>query len=522
MRVKSSILNISAGLGNQLLITILSFVSRTVFINILGIQYLGINGLFTNIFSMLALVEAGIGSSIIYSLYKPVSENDTEKIKILMNLYKKSYLVIAVVIFLLGLSILPFLNIFVKDPNIKNIHIIYMIFLLNTAAPYLYVHKNNLLQVYQKNYIVTITYSISSLISMCLKIIILYFTKNYILYLIIDIILSLTNSFILSLMVNKMYPFIKEKTNNRLDNETKHSIIKNIKAIVFQNIGNYLIFGTDNIIISSFISIVAVGIYSNYNMLIEISRNITYQIFHNLYHSIGNLVAKENIEKIYGIYRVYRLLNFWLYSLFSIILLILINPFIKLWLGQQYLMSKSVILILILIFYERGMRNSITTLKTTAGIFNEDRFASLIQAFINLCFSILLVKRLGIEGVFLGTLISVLAVPFWFTPYLVYKKLFRKSLIQYYLNYLLYLILGVITFVITNQLSSFIIPNNYLNIIMIGTISFIIPNMIYIVIFFRTQEFKYLLNVLKLIIGNIHAKINSQGKVKLRKTKNLI
>lgn len=507
MRVKSSLLNITAGLGNQLVITALSFISRTIFISVLGIEYLGINGLFTNIFAMLSLIEAGIGSSIIYSLYKPVAENDKEKIKTLMNLYKKAYIVIAILIFLLGLSLMPFLSMFVKGTNVKNVHLIYLIFLLNTAAPYLYVHKNNLLQVYQKNYIVTITYAISSILSMCFKIVILYFTKDYILYLIVDIILSLTNSFILAVIVDRMYPFIKEQGHRKLDVETKRNIIKNIKAIVLQNIGVYLVFGTDNIIISSFVSLAAVGLYSNYNMVIEICRNVTYQIFNNIYHSVGNLVASENADKIFSIYKAYRLLNFWLYSFFSILLLIIITPFIKLWIGPQFLMSKSVLIILILIFYERGMRNSITTLKTTAGIFHEDRYAPIIQAIINLGISIVLVKALGIIGVFLGTLISVLLVPFWFTPFLVYKNVFKKPLINYYANYLFYIVIGMLAFVMTRYMCHFIKIEGLLALALYGLICAIIPNLIYILVFYKTEEFQYLFTVLKILIRKFQQRL---------------
>ncbi len=143
MRTKHSIINIATGLGNQIIITSLSFISRTVFITYLGVEYLGISGLFTSILAMLALAEAGVGSSIVYSLYKPVAENDQEKINVLMNLYKKAYMVIALIVLLVGLSIMPFLELFTKDTSVENIHLIYLIFLINTVLPYLYLHKNN-------------------------------------------------------------------------------------------------------------------------------------------------------------------------------------------------------------------------------------------------------------------------------------------------------------------------------------------------------------------------------------------
>lgn len=511
MRVKSSLLNITAGLANQFIITALSFISRTVFITILGIEYLGVNGLFTNILAMLTLAEAGLGVSIMYSLYKPVAENDQHRINVLMNFYRNAYMVIAAVVLLLGLSFMPFLDLIIRDAHVENIHIIYLIFLLNTVAPYFYVHKNSFLNVAQKGYIVTGIYSISSIISVCIKIGILHYTQDYILYLVIDSVITILNSIILAIIVNRMYPFLKDKVKGKLDSETKDSITKNVKAIVLQNLGNFFIFGTDNIIISSFVSVAAVGLYSNYNMLIEICRTFINQVFNNIYHSVGNLVASESKEKVFFIYKVYRLVNFWLYSFFTIFLAIMLEPFITVWLGSDFLLDNSLILILMFIFYERGMRNSITTVKTTAGIFHEDRFAPIIQAIINLGVSIILVKNIGITGVFIGTLISQISVPFWTTPYLVYKKVFRMNVASYYFQYLLYLLIVITTYFVTNVISSFINIENYISLIAQGIICFIVPNVLFVLIFRTTHEFKYVMNIFKSVVRRqrLRLRVNS-------------
>lgn len=513
MRVKHSIINISAGLVNQLIITLLSFVSRTVFISSLGVEYLGINGLLTNILGMLTLAEAGIGASIMYSLYKPVAENDQVKINVLMKFYRKAYMLIALVVLILGLSLMPFIEYFIKDTSVEDIYLIYSIFLLNTVTPYLYVHKNSFLNVCQKGYIVTGIYSVSSIITTCIKIGILFYTQNFILYLVIDSFISITTAFVLSIIVNKMYPFLKNKVTSNLDNETKSSITKNVKAIVLQNIGNYLIFGTDNIIISSFISVAAVGLYSNYNMLIEISRTFINQVFNNIYHSVGNLVASESKDKVYRIYKVYRLLNFWLYSFFTIALLILMEPFITLWIGSKFLLDEGVLLILMIIFYEQGMRNSITTVKTTSGIFHQDRYAPLCQAGINLVVSLILVQYMGIIGVFIGTIISALLVPFWRTPYLVYKKVFFKPIYQYFLTYFYYLFLGIGAYLLTNFICSYIEIKGLLGFILRGMVCLSVPNLVYICIFYKTSEFKYLLGIFSKILRALVNRLNMRKKI---------
>ncbi|WLR49145.1 oligosaccharide flippase family protein [Halobacillus litoralis] len=497
MRIKHSLLNIGAGIGNQFIITLLSFVSRTVFITYLGVEYLGLNGLFTSILAMLSLAEAGIGASIMYSLYKPVAEDDKNKMNALMRLYRNAYLIIAGVVMVLGLSLLPFLPFIVSDTSIDHVHIIYLIFLLNTVAPYLYMHKNSFLNVCQKGYIVTGIYSVSSILTTILKIAILYYTQNFILYLLIESSITIITSIVLALVVNKMYPFLKDKPDTDLDPETKKGIFKNVKAIVLQNIGAYLVLGTDNIIISSFIGLVAVGIYSNYKMLIDISRTFINQIFNNIYHSVGNLVANENKEKIYSIYKVYRLINFWIYSTFTIAIYIMLEPFITLWIGSDFIMDKSVLLLLMLLFYEKGIRNAITTVKTTSGIFHPDRYAPLIQAAINLTLSITFVQFLGIAGVFLGTLISSLAVPFWTTPYLVYKKVFNLHILKYYYVYGLYILIGTGVYFITKYSTSPILADSYFSLLLKGLLCIIIPSLIYTVIFYRSDEFKYIFSISK-------------------------
>lgn len=509
MRVKSSLINIGAGLANQIIITLLSFISRTVFIYTLGIEYLGINGLFTNILAMLTLAEAGLGASIMYSLYKPVAENDQYRINVLMNFYKNAYMVIALVILALGLAIMPFLDFIIKDSKVENIHTIYLIFLLNTVAPYFYVHKSSFLNVCQKSYIVTAIYSVSSILSVLIKIAILHYTENYILYLVIDSVITITNSIILAVIVNRMYPYLKNKVKGKLDNDTKKDITKNVKAIVLQNIGNYLVIGTDNIIISSFVSVAAVGLYSNYNMLIEICRTFINQVFNNIYHSVGNLVAKENVEKVYSIYKTYRFLNFWLYSFFTIFLAVMLEDFIALWIGSEFVMEEGLLLVLMIIFYERGIRNSITTIKTTSGIFNEDRFAPLCQAAINLIVSIILVQKMGIIGVFIGTIVGALAVPFWTAPYLVFKMVFKIPVRSYFIVYISYLVIGTGTYYTTYLITEFLQVDSVQNLLLKGLICFLFPNLIYLILFYKTTEFQYLLKVL----SNITLRLGRKTKV---------
>lgn len=503
MRSKHTLFNISAGLGNQVIITALSFVSRTVFITTLGVEYLGIHAVFTSILAMLTLAEAGLGSSIIYSLYKPVADRDEPKILALMGLYRKAYLAIALVVLLLGLCLFPFLGAIVKDSNVEQIGLIYAIFLVNTIVPYLFVYKQSFLSVCQKSYIVTLAFTGSTILSTGLKIAVLYYTENFIYYLIIESVFTIAMSIVLSVVVDRMYPFLKKKASVPLDTETKSNIVKNVKAIVLQNIGSYFVFGADSLIISSFVSVAAVGIYSNYKMLIDICRTFVNQVSNNMYHSVGNLVAKESREKIFSVFQGMLLLGFWLYSMCAIILYVLVEPFIRLWIGSDYVMSSGILIVLILLFYERGMRNAVSTVKTTAGIFHEDRFVPLGQAGINLALSIILVQWWGIAGVFIGTLISALALPFWTTPLLVYKKVFDRPVWLYYRKYSLYTMAGAGTGGLVILLCDALAPSGWIGLAVRLGIALTVSNIAYAALFYRLEECQYLLGVAKRLVSMV-------------------
>lgn len=495
MRVKRTLYNVSAGVGSHLIATALSFVTRTVFIHSLGIEYLGISGLFTSMLAMLSLAEAGIGSSIVYNLYKPVARHDEHQIIGLMRLYRKAYWLISGVVFALGLAMMPFFDVFIKDTSVDHLVFIYLLFLVNTAVPYLYVYKHSFLNVNQKNYIVTGVFTLSNLISTGVKVAILLYTENYILFLTVESIISIATSFILAAMVDKMYPFLKTKAKVVLDAATRHNVFKNMKAIILQNIGVYFIFGVDSILISSFISVAAVGLYSNYKMLIDICRTFANQLTKNMYHSVGHLVAQESAEKIASVYKVMALLNFWLYSICSIMLVLFVAPFITLWIGSSFLLTHAVLIVLVIAFYERGMRNAITTVKTTAGIFHADRFAPLCQAAISLIISIVLVQYMGMVGIFIGSLLSSLAIPFWLTPYLVYRRVFQLPVHQYYVHYFTLTLVGLGAYFVCYSLVALMPEHTFFYIVLQAIVSFIVINTLYVLAFYRTEQFKYLIQV---------------------------
>lgn len=513
MRISNSIKNITVSIISQVIMIILGFISRKVFIDNLGIEYLGINGLLTNVLSLLALVEGGIGMSIIYNLYKPLAENNKEKVIALVQLYRKVYTVLALIILLLSFSIYPFLGAFIKEgENISNIEIIFSIFVLKNLISYLNAHKWSLISADQKGYVIRSTELLFQIITTILKIVVLVTTENYILYLLIELFIFFIQNVVNGQIINRRYPYIKTKVKYIIDKETKENIVTNVKALFLHNIGGFFVFGTDNILISSFISVATVGIYSNYTMIIGQLSSLSSQVLGGIGASVGNLIATEDSSKNYSVFKTTFFISFWIYSLGVTILYIMLEPFISWWLGGEYLFSHIVLIIILINFYLTGMRTAISMFKNKAGLFVQDKYAPLVEGGINLIISVILLKYFGLAGIFLGTIISTLSTVFWLQPYIVYKKLFNKPVKTYFKRYVYYFILTIISCSITSYICNGLIKNDDLySLIQMGLLSLIIPNIFYFLVFHKSKEFQ---EVVKIIKNILKIKVRSSTKVK--------
>ncbi|KGR76414.1 lipopolysaccharide biosynthesis protein [Ureibacillus manganicus] len=501
MRIKNSLLNYSTGIAIQLITLILSFVSRTIFINTLGVSYLGVNGLMINVMSMLSIAELGIGTAITFSLYKPLATKDTYKISLLMNFYKKAYTIIGIAIFLAGMILLIFIDIIVKDPgDIGDLWFIMFLYVIQTSFPYFINYKVTLLKADQKEYQLGVINLFFTILTSVSQILVLIITHNFILYLISNIIILFIQTVYINFIVTRMYPILNVRVTEKLPIDELKKINKNIKAMVLHKIGSFSIHSTDNILISAFISVKVVGFYSNYTMIINAINSFITLFFNSIAASMGNLIATESNHRKLEVFKVTNFIAFWIYSFASISFLNLLNPTIELWLGKEYLLSIEIILLVLINFYLTGMRMSIETVKSAAGLYDVDKFSPLIQSAVNLVFSIILVQEVGLIGVFIGTIISSLVLPTWQKPYLVYKYVFKTSSILYFKSYLKYLviltIIGNLTFwLLESYFADFTIENYIIRLVVCA----IIPNALIMLFFYRTEEFRGLIGILQSI-----------------------
>lgn len=268
MRVQKSIKNVTTGLVGQVLTLVLSFVVRTVFIQQLGVTYLGVSGLFGNILSILSFAELGFGQAIVFSLYKPIANNNVEKIKSLMYIFRTVYIWMFAVVMVLGLSLTPFLDFFVDDINaVPNLRLIYVMYVISSASTYLFAYKNTYLIATQNSYVSTIIGYFFSISLAVFQILVLVFTQNFIIYLGLQVTSGILQNVVVAWRTNCKYPFLKEKNIKPLSIEEKSQIKKNVKALAIYKIGTLSLNSTDNIIMSKFVGLLSVGLYSNYYLL---------------------------------------------------------------------------------------------------------------------------------------------------------------------------------------------------------------------------------------------------------------
>lgn len=496
MRVENSVKNIYSGIFKQIITILLNFLNRTVFIHILGVTYLGVNGLFTNILSILSLAELGIGEAITFNLYKPIANDDKEKICKLMKFYKKIYRIIGLVIFFMGAMLIPFIPYMISGGNdIKNIRIIYLLFLLQTSLSYFYIYRRTFIIANQKNYIVSKINSTFIVMNNAFQIIILLLFKDFILVLIIKVVFTVVENWYISRECIKLYPFLKENSNTDLDKGMLKKIYNQTYAMLLYKISGTVVNASDNIILSIMIGITQVGIYSNYIMVIGAIATMLQIIFTSLTASVGNLNTESDIEKRYFIFKVINFTNFFLYGYCSIVLLIIINPFIEIWIGKEYLFNIIIVLVIILNFYINGMCYAPYLFRQTMGIFTYGKMRPVLTAILNILFSLVLGHYMGIFGILLGTVAAKILTTIPYDPYIVCKIGFKKSPKEFYMTnikYFLYVVLvSFITIFIIKGINLWINLGFIIKLILASSL----PLILFIIIFRKTKEFNYIKSV---------------------------
>ena len=499
----------------QVVRAISKFAIQTATIAFMSIEYVGLNGMFSNVLYMLSLADLGIGEAITFSLYSPIAKGNYNEINAIMRFYRKVYVCVGFFILVVGLSLAPFIDAFVKDvPNIPHLPLIYALYVVNSAISYFFSYKATFMAASEKLYIVSLNENIAFAASTIVQIIYLYFTRDFVFFIAISIIFVLLQNVNITYVTNKQYPFLLDKEKHTLPRETLNTIIKNTGAMIFHKIGGIVVFATDNLIISKMLGLVSAGIYSNYTIITIGITSFTKKVFASISASVGNLVAENPVEKQEDVFYKTLFANFWIYAFVCSAFLALLNPFIgNIWVGEEYTLSMVVVILVVFKEYLTGMRECVQVFLYAKGLYWENKFVPIFESIINLVASIVLVKIFGVVGVILGTIISSVTTCVWNGPYILYKYGFKKSgeefVRKYFKYFISFVVVAGITWTTTQLITSAVYTDNEfrsLTSILVFTIQLIdvviVPNAVIWILYRKTEEYKYFVDVLLRRIKN--------------------
>lgn len=503
-RTEYSLINISAGLLGYVLNTLLGFICRVVFVRTLSADYLGVNGLFTNILSMLSLAELGISSAIIYALYKPIAQNDEQKIASIMQFYRKTYMVIGCIVAAVGLALLPFLDVIIQEPPKiqENISFLYLLYLFNTVISYFFSYRSSLLIAMQRQYIVTGYSYIITILQSIFQMILLLLTHNYLLYLLIQIAGGISYNIWISWKAGKDYSYIKNQAVTPLNKQEKRDLFWNIKALAVNKISGVLVNSTDNIAITFFNGLSSVGFASNYTLFSSTLDKLITLTFNGLTGSVGNLNASSDEAVRYRFFKALNLANFWMYGWVALGMAFVSGDLVRLLYGAEYVLPLKIPIIMALNLYTVGMLHAFYTYKSTLGLFKYGQYLLFFTGFINLAFDVILGLRFGVFGIYLATFVARLLTNIWYEPYAIYKYGLHKNPVLYLGRYLKYALVLVVTAVLCYGLCAMCAFAPIVNVLVKMVICSIVPNAVFILVFHRTEEFQYLYGHAKKIVGH--------------------
>lgn len=509
-RTDYSVQNIFANFIGYGLNILISFACRMVFVRVLSAEYLGVGGLFANILSVLSLSELGVGSAIGYALYKPIAENNHGKIASLMKFYGKAYRIIGCVVGVIGLCLLPFLGVIIREqPNIsESLQLIYLLYLFNSASSYFFSYKSTLLTASQRGYVVTsISYAIV-IIQNVLQMIFLLITKDFMSYLIIQILCGLITNIVIAKKAGHDYSYIKDSDIPSLPKAEQQILTKNIKALTVYRLSGVLVNNTDNIVITYFNGLVTTGTASNYLLLSGMLNSLLGMIFNSISASVGNLNATESEEKKYQFFNILNFSNFWLFGWASIGIAAVSTDLIHLLFGSQYVLPPAIPIILALNFYMVGMQNTVWTYKHSLGLFKQGQNILFFTAIINIIGDIVLGSKYGLVGIFAATAIARVLTNIWYDPYAVFKYGLHTAPLKYAKRYIMYLVILVVTACLTYFACSLVQLPILFSVISKLLLATLIPNFAFWLIFRKSEEFQYLrktsIRALKRIIPKTH------------------
>lgn len=490
-RTKNATRNIIFGVILRVYQIVVPFLMRTAMIYIMGVQYLGLNSLFTSILQVLNLAELGVGSAMIYSMYKPIADDDNAKICALMNLYRFYYRIIGFIIAIGGCVLTPFIPKLISGDVPKDINI-YILYLMNLSATvlsyWLYAYKNSILQAHQRTDVVSKVTLVTSTFQYVMQLLVLWIFKSYYLYIVVMLVTQAITNIATAIAADKLYPQFTSKGNL-----TKFEVAKingRIKDLFTSKIGAIIVNSADTIVISAFLGLTALAIYQNYYFILTSIIGFITIVFSAVTAGIGNSLVIETTEKNFKDLNIFTFIICWISGCCSCCFLNLFQPFMELWVSKDLMLDFPIVICFVIYFYVYELNQLLNTYKDAGGIWHEDRFRPLVTAIVNLAMNLFMVQFCGLYGIILSTVLSMLLVGMPWLFHNLFTTMFKKEYMKKYLySIVFYVSISIIGCIITFFICSFINYGLWITLITRCLICITIPNFLFFIFYRKRSEF---------------------------------
>lgn len=502
--MKNATRNVFWGIIEKIFALILPFAVKTIIIKVLGVEYLGINSLFASILTVLSLSNLGFDTAIVFSMYKPIAENDDKTVCALLNTYKKIYRIVGIIILACGACVIPFLPNLIKGsyPSNVNIYILYLITLFDTVLGYfLFAYKGSLFRAYQRNDVTSKRGVFLNLISNAAQIVLLLTFRNYYAYVMVAPVICITTNLINAYLAKKMFPNITPE--GKISVDMKKDITKRVAGLVSFKIYSVVFSSVDTIVISAFLGLKQLAVYNSYYYIQTTINNFVAIFTNSIVAGIGHKMKTNSIEDNYTDFKGLVFINGWISGWSAVCLICLYQPFMKLWLGENMIFGIDTVILLVLLFLLPRLSVMSAVYRESAGLWWEDKFRLWIATAVNLATNIFLVRHIGLNGVIISTLICTIFINIPWGTYVLFKKYFKRSMKEYLQQLLFYLIITTVVAIITYIVCGIFSDNGFLNFIVKGIICIIMPNTLYFLAYKNLPEYKFFKDVIRRVLNNL-------------------
>ena len=500
-KTKNAARNLAFGSIQKVVNIIMPFITRTAMLYFLGAEYLGLNSLFTSVLQVLNLAELGVGSAMIFIIYKPIAEDDNETICALMRLYKIYYRIIGIVILIAGVCITPFISHLIKQdvPQNINIYVLYLLNLGSTVLSYwLFAYKNCLLYAHQRNDIIDKTSTIVICTQQLVQWIVLFAFRNYYFYLLIVLIAQAAKNIINAIFVSKMYPQYEAKGD--LPKEKIKDINQRVRDLFTAKVGGTVVNSADSIVISAFMGLTALAMYNNYYYIMNSVIMFVYMIFTAIGAGVGHSLVTASLDKNYKDFNTLTFIVSWICGFCISCFYSLYQPFMKIWVGEKLMFNNIVVMMFCAYFYLYIVCGIFSTYKDSAGIWHEDRYRPLIGAVVNLALNVMFVKTYGVYAILMSTIISYLIINIPWLIYNVFHLLFKVNPLKYLGRLFVYTCVSLVACYITSLCTRLILIEGLVGLILKLVVCIVISNLVMLICYFKNNELTNCIGIVKRII----------------------